>query len=336
MKASPVCGDEEVNYMRRAFTLIELLVVIAIIAILAAILFPVFAQAKLAAKKTTTLSNIKQVGTATLIYAGDYDDVYPRQDTCEQGSLLNKTLSNVPFVPGGPGCRTSHPTAGFLYRVNHFTWQKWVLPYTKSIDIFTNQCRERDALGWSQGNLRNQFGINTGITGALNVYGQVSQNQPITAGGSFRNSWTGGIQSALPSPSEAMLFMELSFNQGHVPHATVDPFVTTQETHPIAYREFWRYRLMKGSPADCVAGTAGVEPDHVKTTAGQMVIGFADSSAKSMAAGMILAKTPTLAEWGVTVTFGSSAQCNPSNPGNIGINTRPNTSINYPFWGYGQ
>lgn len=322
--------------MRRAFTLIELLVVIAIIAILAAILFPVFAQAKLAAKKTTTLSNIKQVGTATLIYAGDYDDVYPRQDTCEQGSLLNKTLSNVPFVPGGPGCRTSHPTAGFLYRVNHFTWQKWVLPYTKSIDIFTNQCRERDALGWSQGNLRNQFGINTGITGALNVYGQVSQNQPITAGGSFRNSWTGGIQSALPSPSEAMLFMELSFNQGHVPHATVDPFVTTQETHPIAYREFWRYRFMKGSPADCVAGTAGVEPDHVKTTAGQMVIGFADSSAKSMAAGMILAKTPTLAEWGVTVTFGSSAQCNPSNPGNIGINTRPNTSINYPFWGYGQ
>ena len=79
--------------MKRAFTLIELLVVIAIIAILAAILFPVFAQAKLAAKKTTTLSNIKQVGTATIIYATDYDDVYPRQDTCEQGSLLNKDLS---------------------------------------------------------------------------------------------------------------------------------------------------------------------------------------------------------------------------------------------------
>ena len=63
--------------LRRAFTLIELLVVIAIIAILAAILFPVFAQAKEAAKKTATLSQYKQVGTATAIYIGDADDVFP-------------------------------------------------------------------------------------------------------------------------------------------------------------------------------------------------------------------------------------------------------------------
>ncbi|MBC8065789.1 MAG: prepilin-type N-terminal cleavage/methylation domain-containing protein [Chlorobia bacterium] len=61
----------------QAFTLIELLVVIAIIAILAAILFPVFAQAKLAAKKASDLSNIKQIGTGTMIYLTDYDDVFP-------------------------------------------------------------------------------------------------------------------------------------------------------------------------------------------------------------------------------------------------------------------
>ena len=61
--------------MRKAFTLIELLVVIAIIAILAAILFPVFAQAKLAAKKTVSLSNAKQISVGLMLYTGDYDDV---------------------------------------------------------------------------------------------------------------------------------------------------------------------------------------------------------------------------------------------------------------------
>ncbi|RYG44551.1 prepilin-type N-terminal cleavage/methylation domain-containing protein [bacterium] len=62
---------------RKAFTLIELLVVIAIIAVLAAILFPVFAQAKEAAKKTACLSQMKQQATATLMYAGDVDDLPP-------------------------------------------------------------------------------------------------------------------------------------------------------------------------------------------------------------------------------------------------------------------
>ncbi|AIE83819.1 prepilin-type N-terminal cleavage/methylation domain-containing protein [Fimbriimonas ginsengisoli] len=62
---------------RRGFTLIELLVVIAIIAILAAILFPVFAQAKAAAKKTTSLSNLKQQSLAVIMYAGDVDDMAP-------------------------------------------------------------------------------------------------------------------------------------------------------------------------------------------------------------------------------------------------------------------
>lgn len=61
----------------QAFTLIELLVVIAIIAILAAILFPVFAQAKAAAKKTQALSNIKQNALGVIMYTGDFDDTFP-------------------------------------------------------------------------------------------------------------------------------------------------------------------------------------------------------------------------------------------------------------------
>jgi prepilin-type N-terminal cleavage/methylation domain-containing protein len=65
--------------LKRAFTLIELLVVIAIIAILAAILFPVFAQAKASAKQIQALSNLRQLGTATFLYMGDYDDVIGRK-----------------------------------------------------------------------------------------------------------------------------------------------------------------------------------------------------------------------------------------------------------------
>jgi len=63
--------------MKKAFTLIELLVVIAIIAILAAILFPVFAQAKAAAKTSACLSNTKQLGLAVMQYLNDNDGGYP-------------------------------------------------------------------------------------------------------------------------------------------------------------------------------------------------------------------------------------------------------------------
>jgi prepilin-type N-terminal cleavage/methylation domain-containing protein len=62
---------------RRGFTLIELLVVIAIIAILAAILFPVFAKARDKGRQAACLSNLKQIGLATMMYADDYDETYP-------------------------------------------------------------------------------------------------------------------------------------------------------------------------------------------------------------------------------------------------------------------
>src|SRR2546423_15081069 len=73
---------EKMQKQRRgAFTLIELLVVIAIIAILAAILFPVFAQAREKARSATCLSNNKQIGLAVAMYLQDYDSTYPPQRT---------------------------------------------------------------------------------------------------------------------------------------------------------------------------------------------------------------------------------------------------------------
>jgi prepilin-type N-terminal cleavage/methylation domain-containing protein/prepilin-type processing-associated H-X9-DG protein len=95
---------------RRAFTLIELLVVIAIIAILAAILFPVFAQAREKARQTTCLSNLKQLGTAAQMYAQDYEERLPGTELGEGeaeyfwGELLapytkSRDLLNCPSAP---------------------------------------------------------------------------------------------------------------------------------------------------------------------------------------------------------------------------------------------
>lgn len=83
--------------MRRAFTLIELLVVIAIIAILAAILFPVFAQAKEAAKKTTCVSNVRQMAMAVVMYAQDNDDHFP-MDSHAGGYQLSWIRTIEPYV----------------------------------------------------------------------------------------------------------------------------------------------------------------------------------------------------------------------------------------------
>jgi prepilin-type N-terminal cleavage/methylation domain-containing protein/prepilin-type processing-associated H-X9-DG protein len=87
--------------LRNGFTLIELLVVVAIIAILAAILFPVFAQAREKARQTTCTSNVKNLGLAVMLYTQDYDDTYPPVWYNPDGHWANDI---IPYIgQGGDG-----------------------------------------------------------------------------------------------------------------------------------------------------------------------------------------------------------------------------------------
>ncbi|MBI5705634.1 MAG: prepilin-type N-terminal cleavage/methylation domain-containing protein [Armatimonadetes bacterium] len=136
---------------RKAFTLIELLVVIAIIAILAAILFPVFAAAKNAGKKTVSISNMRQIGMASMMYLNDYDDSTP--------ALYYYDANNL----------TIPSTQGFYY------WPVLLLPYTTNESIFLcpNDRADDPALVDSQG--RGRFDQNNElhyyIMGANPSYG---------------------------------------------------------------------------------------------------------------------------------------------------------------------
>ncbi len=132
--------------MKRAFTLIELLVVIAIIAILAAILFPVFAQAKVAAKKTQALTHIKQQGTSAMIYLADYDDKFPSAyATYNSGSTFRYWYNFAATVPAG------WPSPSYLYLEDEdkIQWANALEPYRKNYQILEMPGEQKIPTSWT-------------------------------------------------------------------------------------------------------------------------------------------------------------------------------------------
>jgi prepilin-type N-terminal cleavage/methylation domain-containing protein/prepilin-type processing-associated H-X9-DG protein len=133
--------------MRRGFTLIELLVVIAIIAILAAILFPVFARAREKARQTSCLSNTKQMALAAKMYVADYDGMFPFSHIRTQEPQYNWYERRT----------------GSTYMSSDLFWPDLLYPYIKNEAIFTCPSRPENwtGYGWNI-----YLGYNTNKTGS--------------------------------------------------------------------------------------------------------------------------------------------------------------------------
>ena len=232
---------------KKAFTLIELLVVIAIIAILAAILFPVFAQAKASAKAAVGLSNVKQIALANLMYSNDADD--------------NKAPRVVQDLVGCPSCTV----------VDEHEWKELVAPYVKNVGLYQdsqNSLRTvpdlhsdpaaRAAWGWTP------VIIPTNITFAVS-YNSVNIQLPGQPG-NFVNQSAFSMTS-LSSPSTTGLVMEThSFNADDGPYEGWHQYVASDFyapgiSLPTAFVGKWN---LAGDAYSNLAMNAGFFDGHAK------------------------------------------------------------------------
>ena len=148
---------------RRAFTLIELLVVIAIIGILAAMLFPVFAQARESARKIVCVSNMKQVGTAMFMYMSDFDGTFPSQDhlwidNCSQPPFWMDVAYGVPD-----------------WKISPFSnWAQAIYPYVKNDEVY--RCKSNK--GWTSNSNTKQPGLSYVYNGFLSEMSDSGIEEP--------------------------------------------------------------------------------------------------------------------------------------------------------------
>jgi prepilin-type N-terminal cleavage/methylation domain-containing protein len=210
----------------RAFTLIELLVVIAIIAILAAILFPVFAQAKEAAKKTSAISNYKQLGTGANIYTTDVDDTFPLSFAYNTTTNAWRTGSYA-AVPAG-----SVTNGGRNVDPRRSEEQTYVLnslqPYVKNFLIYEAPGRQDLAPGFVPAagfSILNK--INVSMNGMLHAWSATAVAQPsklpLFWQGGFKVNVVGGYFSTpqldCPTPGAGGAVAPCRFNPGGGPQS---------------------------------------------------------------------------------------------------------------------
>ncbi|CAN5434408.1 hypothetical protein BH11ARM2_BH11ARM2_09220 [soil metagenome] len=195
--------------MKKAFTLIELLVVIAIIAILAAILFPVFAQAKAAAKRTSDLSNVKNITLGMIMYGGDSDDSVPPvmqgQWDQDRHKLILWKDSILPYIKNG-GNYVKPDGSAYAGNDNHdggiFASPTWSGSWAK-IPEGTNLFGDTTTRFPRSYSINQNAGVNEGLKGE-----GVEGMWPWVAYWSWetpRNVGGGGSLTSLESPAGTMM-----------------------------------------------------------------------------------------------------------------------------------
>ena len=181
----------------KGFTLIELLVVIAIIAILAAILFPVFAQAREKARQASCLSNCKQIGTALQLYVDDYDETMPiglvGDRTVGDDTYPHHYFFIYPWVCAAPGTYWS-------------TWMDEIFPYVKNINMYRCPSSANKCAVWFDNN--NKQGL-AGYTVNLQLCGGSEDNPAMayTMAQFVRSSETVFICDAMQPGSQTVATM---------------------------------------------------------------------------------------------------------------------------------
>lgn len=283
----------EVALRRHGFTLIELLVVIAIIAILAAILFPVFAQAREKARQASCLSNIKQLGTSIYLYVQDYDEMYPHADYS---------------LPAGSGSPLNPAASGsYATRVNHYKWESWLLPYIKNIQVMQCPSRVKDAEAWAvNGEIKNGYALNLSITGAAN--GLVD-----------RPGFLGSGMAGVDTPAQTFIVQEL-YNQVTYNYLVNDG---SNVLYPAALRESWAAYLEPGGE---------VEKRNAPHSDG-LNLAFCDGHAKWIPVNAFLAQCPTAADYSAPAVQFKTNPGSGVGVNTYYVTTRPTWTSPWPLWG---